>query len=169
MARRSSTCCWEMSVPGFVEYETAGAYYEPRTLTINPEYAHAHVGRADTVFQASRGTCTPDTADAGGLESAAARFDEALQAAFRPALSDIEPKVAFGLGRVHLCQMLAGLPEQPDSADFQAVVEEFEAVVEEYEAGNDRLDEAGDGVARQPGFGLYLVCRWPRRSASVCR
>jgi tetratricopeptide (TPR) repeat protein len=122
------------------EYQTAGEYYQ-RALTINPDYARAHVGRADTVFQASRGSCTPGTADVGGLENAAARFDEALQAAFRPALSDIRPKVAFGLGRVHLCQMLAGLPEQPDAADFQEVVDDFEAVVEEYEAGNDRLDE----------------------------
>ena len=149
------------------DYETAGEYYE-RALNINPEYARAHVGRADTIFQESRGTCSPDTAEAAGLEAASAKFDEALQAAFQPALSDIEPKVSFGLGRVHLCQMLAGVPEQPAADDFQAVVAEFQFVIEEFEAGNDRLDELATGL-RQPGVGLHLVRRWPRGSASGCR
>ena len=117
------------------DYDVAESYYAD-ALAINPNYSRAHIGVADIAFQRGRkGFCPPGDIDMAAMTDAIAGFERARQSTFQPPLADIEAKVSFGLGRVYLCQLLAGFPV---SGDVEA---QFRRVVEEFESGNHRLVE----------------------------
>jgi tetratricopeptide (TPR) repeat protein len=75
-----------------------------RALGLNPEYARAMVGLAKVQFHGGSGQGTCRQVDARGLDLAEAGYRRALTARSRPALSDIDAKAAFGLGRVDFCR-----------------------------------------------------------------
>lgn len=114
------------------EYAEAALSYE-EALRVRPDYARALVGKAEITFQQSRGDCST-TFSESGLADSADEFKVALDAEFQPPLADIDMKVAYGLGRVYLCQHIAGLASQDPVAEFSTVIAAAES-------GNDRLDE----------------------------
>lgn len=118
------------------DVDEAERYYA-KALGENPEYSRARIGRADVLFQKARDGCQlvdGGGVDVEGLKNAVLAFHEALDADFRPALADVEAKIAFGLGRVYACQAIAGV----EAGDGET---EFNRIIAEYEAGNDRLRE----------------------------
>jgi hypothetical protein len=105
-----------------------------RALAADPEYARGRLGAAEVITLMNwRAGCRPGIADPAVLEEAARGYTSALQAAHQPAV-DLRPKVAYGLGRVYLCQSLAGTAERRADAEQQ-----FRAVIAEYQRGTGRL------------------------------
>jgi tetratricopeptide (TPR) repeat protein len=119
-------------------------------LRINREYARAQVGLAEIRFhQASGGGgCEQRLVDPAGLQQAAAAFQQAQVARERPALSDIDVKIAFGQGRLYSCLSQAGLADRWRDAEAR-----FLSVVAAYRGGNQRVRQ----LAAESYAGLGLV------------
>jgi tetratricopeptide (TPR) repeat protein len=107
-----------------------------RALELNPAYARGHLGAAEVAFLRSKGDCQQGHADETSLMEAEAHYRESLTAGIRPALSSIDAKAAFGLGRVHLCLSQALLADRWTDA-----VSEFQKVAAEFERGNSSIKE----------------------------
>jgi tetratricopeptide (TPR) repeat protein len=124
------------------DLDKAAAAYD-QALALNPEYARARLGRAEVLLHKARGTCEAGHVDAAGLAAALDAFHGAETAKVQPALSDIPTKVAFGEGRVHLCQSQALVGDHWADAE-----REFQQVVAEFLNGNRRVTElAGEAYA----------------------
>ena len=136
---------WTASIAG--DYETAGAHFA-EALRLNPDYSRAHYGAADIAFHLGRnGDCPEGDIDIEAMARSIAAFERARTSSFRPPLADVEAQVDFGLGRVYLCQFMAGMAV---SGDVEAP---FRQVIDEFEDGNTRLTElASESWAN---LGLY--------------
>jgi len=120
-----------------------------RALKLNPEYARARLGDAEVLYQKSRGSCSPGhVSDAAGLQEAERLYLSAGQARFQPALSDIQTKTAYGLGRLYACLSQAEVADRWDAAEHQ-----FKQVIADFDGGNARVKE----LAAEAHAGLGLV------------
>jgi tetratricopeptide (TPR) repeat protein len=88
-----------------------------RALELEPEYARARLGAAEVLFQRARATCERGVSDIEGLQSAVRAYQHALEAEFRPARSQIEVRIAFGLGRAYWCLSRADDRSYAESAE----------------------------------------------------
>ena len=80
------------------------------------------------------GECLPGSVDADGLRQSEETYLGALSAEDQPAVSNVEAKVAWGLGRVYLCMSRSGVEDRwEDSGD------EFATVTTLFEAGDLEL------------------------------
>jgi tetratricopeptide (TPR) repeat protein len=120
------------------------------SLRLNSEYARAQVGLAEIRFHlaSGRGHCERPLVDATGLQQAAAALQRARAAKVRPALSDIDVKIAFGLGRAYACISHAELADRWAEAEAS-----FRSVVDAYRGGNTRVKQ----LAAESHAGLGLV------------
>jgi tetratricopeptide (TPR) repeat protein len=117
-------------------------------LDINPEYARARVGLAETMYQRSYNDCTSDAVDAEGVQQALHGYQSALTADDRPARSNIESKVSLGVGRAHLCLSIARVEDSWAKAET-----ELRRVANAYENGNTEIEE----LAAEAYSGLGLM------------
>lgn len=117
------------------DVELAASEYES-ALEINPEFARAQIGLAETVFQRSHKRCERDSIDVAGVRQALDMYRGALDAEDRPARSNVDVKVAFGVGRAHLCLSTARV--ESSWAEARA---ELDSVVDAYDAGNTAVTE----------------------------
>ncbi len=115
------------------EFEVAGAEFG-KALDMNPEYARAHIGRGSVTFQRSHDGCEPEVVDESGLRDAATSYRAALAATDRPAVSNIDAKASFGLGRVYACLSQALIEDR-----WEAAAAAFQRVVDEYRSGNESI------------------------------
>jgi tetratricopeptide (TPR) repeat protein len=117
-------------------------------LRINPEYARARVGLAENVYQRSYNDCRAGAINAEGVQQALRGYRSALTARERPARSNIESKVALGVGRAHLCLSIAGV-----EASWAQAETELRSVANTYDNGNTEIDE----LAAEAYSGLGLL------------
>jgi tetratricopeptide (TPR) repeat protein len=110
-----------------------------RALEVDPEYARAQVGLAETVFQRSHNDCVPGNADANGVRRSLDMYLGALDADHQPVRSHVEEKVALGAGRAYLCLSMAGIDDHWASAR-----EQLSQVVDAFEAGDDISELAAE-------------------------
>lgn len=120
------------------DVEQADEHYTT-ALELNPEFARAILGDAEVDFFRAAiversGDCSPGEVDPRALSESEGRYEDALVAQDRPAISNIDAKAAFGLGRVYLCSTFASIEDR--SLEARASLRE---VIDKYEAGNDDL------------------------------
>jgi hypothetical protein len=96
----------------------AVGYYR-QALRIDAEYARAWYGIAETRFLQIDLECRPRRTDPRTLAQVERDFRHAQEAADRPALANIDAKVAFGLGRTYVCMTLAGIADRRTPAESQ--------------------------------------------------
>ncbi|HRQ42565.1 MAG TPA: hypothetical protein PLD25_32010 [Chloroflexota bacterium] len=118
------------------------SYYD-RALQIDKQYARALVGKGSIAYLQAVGD--GNQVDLEGLNQAVIFYLGALTAANKPALSDVDTKVHFGLGQSYL---ILSLVEKTISVD--QVIAEFEAVIADYGDGKNPYvrDLAGEAHAR---------------------
>jgi tetratricopeptide (TPR) repeat protein len=97
--------------------EAIGHYRQ--ALGVDGEYARAWYGLAETRFLQVDLECRPGRTDPRTLAQVEGDFQRAQKAANRPALANIDAKVAFGLGRTYVCMTLAGIADRRKSAEDQ--------------------------------------------------
>jgi tetratricopeptide (TPR) repeat protein len=99
-------------------FDQAVSYYR-RALRIDGAYARAWYGVAETRFLQVDLECRPRRTDPRLLAQAERDFRRARDAANRPALANIDAKVAFGLGRTYVCMTLAAIADRRAAAEEQ--------------------------------------------------
>jgi tetratricopeptide (TPR) repeat protein len=119
-------------------------------LDINPEYARARVGLAETTYHLSSGGCGAGDIDVEGVQEALRGYQTALRADDRPARSNIESKVALGVGRTYLCLSIAGIEDSWTQAET-----ELHQVANAYENGNTEIEELA--AEAYSGLGLSEI------------
>lgn len=151
------------NVAGKLErYDAARSYYG-QALRIDRQYARGLVGLAETRFHQARGSCERGRVDAAGLNRAVADYRRAGVARDRPALADVDAKVAFGLGRAYVCMSQAGVADHWKDAEQQLA-----AVLGAYKRGNRRVKQlaaeawANLGVVYLPPAGVFDRTRYER-------
>jgi tetratricopeptide (TPR) repeat protein len=107
-----------------------------RALEIDPGFARAQVGMAETTFQRSHNGCAPGITDADGVRRSIDVYLSALEAEHQPVRSNIRAKVALGAGRGWLCLSVAGIEDASARAR-----EHLSQVVAAHEDGADDIDE----------------------------
>ena len=107
-----------------------------QALEIDPSYARAQVGVAETTFQRSHNDCAPGTIDADGVRRSIDLYLDALEAEHQPARSNIPAKVALGAGRGYLCLSVARVEDA-----WAPAREHLSQVVDAHEAGTDDIGE----------------------------
>ena len=107
--------------------DDADSFYM-QALTLDPTYARSHFGRAEVLFQRSKGTaCAGSGAvDLDGLEQAISRFEDVAQLP-APPLSFLDARARLQIGRVHLCLSVNGV----DRLDLAK--EELESVARDFD------------------------------------
>jgi tetratricopeptide (TPR) repeat protein len=142
-------------------YQEATVQYR-KALAVNPEYARAQIGLAEVRFhQASGdGSCARDRVDAAGLADAVVAYQRAKAATDRPALADVDSKIALGLGRTYTCQSQAEVAHHWREAE-----EQFLRVIEVFRAGNQRIRQ----LAAEAWAGLGLVHLPPAEAPDKAR
>ena len=121
----------------------AETYYQ-KALEIDDEYARGYVGLANVAYLRFLAD-----GDAENLFAAQSAYERALVAKDKPALSDVETKVHFGLGQVYVAQNLRlGEPVDCQDSDTPVMVE-LQRVIDDYGNGaNPRVREmAGEAHA----------------------
>ena len=118
-------------------YGKAAEWYS-KALQLNPQYARAQIGLAEVRYHQASGetvdrTCRPDGVDANRLAGAVSDYERAKTMTDRPALAQVDAKIALGLGRTYLCLGLAGLGHRRDAED------QLRAVIEAYDRGNGEI------------------------------
>ncbi|MBW7959415.1 MAG: helix-turn-helix domain-containing protein [Candidatus Promineofilum sp.] len=129
-------------------YDLAETAYQ-KALAVNPDYSRAYAGLASVYY--IRGLQPADESDnlaaidVDLINQSIASYKQAATASVRPALSDIDVKVHFGLGQAYLALHL-----QDANKPIAPAVQEFEAVIEGYGDGeNQRVRElAAEAHAR---------------------
>jgi tetratricopeptide (TPR) repeat protein len=99
-------------------FDQAVGYYR-QALQIDGEYARAWYGVAETRFLQAGLECRPRRTDSRLLAQVEQDFRQAQDATNRPALANIDAKVAFGLGRTYVCMTLAGIADRRTPAEEQ--------------------------------------------------
>jgi len=99
-----------------------------QALNLDPTYARSRFGRAEVLFQRSKGAaCAGDGApDLEGLEEAISRFEEVAQLP-APPLSFLDARARLQIGRINLCLSSNGVDRLDVArAELEAVVRDFE-------------------------------------------
>ena len=91
-------------------------------LRIDPQYARAQLGLAETAFLRAQRGCRLGRADPAGLEEAVELFTAAGRLANQPHTADVGTKVAFGLGRAYVCLTSAGVDREQQARQALAAV-----------------------------------------------
>ena len=101
------------------------AYHDTflRAVEQNPQFARAHVGVAESIFQSSQNGCG-DQVDQSGVESAISTIQTAQDPSFELPLTEFQQaNSSLLLGRMRLCLYLAGLEsESAVEAELRAVL-----------------------------------------------
>lgn len=89
--------------------DDADSFYM-RALNLNPMYARSLFGRAEVLFQRSKGAACAGNGDADldGMEEAISQFEEVSELP-APALSFLDARARLQIGRVHLCLSANGV------------------------------------------------------------
>ncbi len=130
------------------DYDLAESAYQ-KALAENPDYSRAYGGLASVYYiralQPAEGANDLAAIDIALITQSIATYEQAAAAPVRPALSDIETKVTFGLGQAYLALHL-----QDDGRPLAPAVQAFEDVIAEYGDGeNERVRElAAESHAR---------------------
>jgi tetratricopeptide (TPR) repeat protein len=129
-------------------HQLAERWYK-RSLELDEEYARARIGLAEVHYHlaSGQGTCVRRQADVPGLNQAAAEFEQSRRAGNRPELSDIDTKIALGLGRTWVCLSRAGLVDR-----WAAAREQLAVVLKDLAAGNERVRELAARAHAQLGM-----------------
>jgi tetratricopeptide (TPR) repeat protein len=122
------------NVAGKLQNSVGAEAHYARALTLNPEYARARLGLAEVMYHRTRGSCESGQVDQAGLRATLDAYRHALEARDRPALSEIETKASFGMGRTFLCLSQARVANHWADAE-----REFNSVIARYEANNPGL------------------------------
>ena len=99
----------------FVE---AMGYYK-RVLKTDGESARAWYGIAEAEFLQVGIECRSNLVDRRLLAKVVRDLRQGQRAAHRPALANLDAKIAFGLGRTYVCMTLAGIADQRAEAQEQ--------------------------------------------------
>jgi tetratricopeptide (TPR) repeat protein len=107
-------------------HEAIGHYRQ--ALRIDEGYARAYYGIAETRFLQVDLACRPGHTNRQQLEQVVRDLEHAQQASNRPALANIDTKIAFGLGRTYVCMSRAGIADRRTQAEHQlgAVIQAFQ-------------------------------------------
>jgi tetratricopeptide (TPR) repeat protein len=102
--------------------------YYRQALRIDGQYARAYYGIAETRFLQVDLSCRPRRTDREQLEQVVRDLKRAQVATNRPALANIDAKIAFGLGRAYVCMTLAGVANRQTAAEheLEAVLKAFQ-------------------------------------------
>jgi tetratricopeptide (TPR) repeat protein len=108
-------------------FNQAVGYYR-QALRIDGQYARAYYGIAETRFLQVDLSCRPRRTDREQLEQVVRDLKRAQVATNRPALANIDAKIAFGLGRAYVCMTLAGVANRQTAAEheLEAVLKAFQ-------------------------------------------
>jgi hypothetical protein len=108
-------------------FNQAVGYYR-QALRIDGQYARAYYGIAETRFLQIDLSCRPRRTDRQQLEQVVRDLKRAQVATNRPALANIDAKIAFGLGRAYVCMSLAGVADRRTAAEheLEAVIKAFQ-------------------------------------------
>ena len=107
--------------------DDADSFYM-QALNLNPTYARSHFGRAEVLFQRSKGAaCAGSGApDLDDLEEAISRF-EAVERLPAPPLSFLDARARLQIGRIHFCLSVNGGQRLDEArAELESVVLDFE-------------------------------------------
>jgi tetratricopeptide (TPR) repeat protein len=99
-------------------FDQAVGYYR-QALRIDREYARAYYGIAESRFLQIDLSCRPMRTDRQQLEQVVRDLERARAATNRPALANIDAKIAFGLGRAYVCMTLAGVADRRAAAEHE--------------------------------------------------
>lgn len=113
----------------------ADSWYD-KALELNPQFARAHLGRAEDAFQHAKGTCERGGVDARGLMAARDAYQGTLAAADQPASANVSSKAHLGIARVDVCISQAELEDRWDEAASEATI-----VIAAFDAGDESLRE----------------------------
>jgi len=100
--------------------EAIGYYQE--ALSINRQSARAWYGIAEARFLQVGISCQPNRINRRLLAQVIGDLQQAQQATYRPALANLDTKIAFGLGRTHVCMTLAGVTDRRAEAQHQLAI-----------------------------------------------
>jgi len=145
------------------EFDAAGTEYQ-RALDLNPDYARAHIGLGSVIFQTAHHGCEAETVDEFGIRDAAASYRAALEAEDQPAVSNIDAKASFGLGRVYAC-----LSQALAEARWEEAAAEFQRVVDEYRGGNESIRDLAVQSYAMLGFVSMPAEHDPDPGPALCR
>lgn len=132
----------------------AGVNYQRALELSDHAFARAHVGMGENVRALSGCGAEADPAaiNVAVLDEAYHWYVSAESAAFRPAVSQIDAKAAYGKGRIHVCRSLTGADE------WGRAEEEYRKVVSEYAPpGSDEMNTGVQRLAAEAHMGLGLV------------
>lgn len=137
----------------------AKEYYK-NALDLDPEYARLYVGLGSAsyieAFEPFEKSNDPKQIDVDLVNDAISKYLYALQATNKPALSDIESKVHFGLGQSYLLREFSR-----HNPNFDLAISEFQAVIEEYDGGvNPRIIELAAEAHARLGLIYDLVGKY---------
>jgi tetratricopeptide (TPR) repeat protein len=106
--------------PGTVRrsFTQAVGYYQ-KALRIDPQYARAWYGIAETRFLQVGLSCQPDRTNRPLLAQVVRDLQQGQGATHRPTLANLDAKIAFGLGRAQVCMTLAGVADRRAQAQEQ--------------------------------------------------
>lgn len=119
--------------------DDADSFYM-QALSLDPTYARSHFGRAEVLFQRSKGAaCAGSGAtDLEGLEQAVSRFEEVAQLP-APPLSFLDARARLEIGRIRLCLSESGVEESDAARDqSDAARDQLESIIRDFD-GEPRL------------------------------
>ena len=99
-------------------FAEAIGYYQ-KALSINEQSARAWYGIAEARFLQVGIACQPNRINRRLLAQVIGDLQRAQQATHRPALANLDTKIAFGLGRTYVCMTLAGVTDRRAEAQRQ--------------------------------------------------
>jgi tetratricopeptide (TPR) repeat protein len=102
-------------------FAEAVGYYQ-RALSIDRQYARAWYGIAETRFLQVGLTCQPERTNRQLLTQVVRDLQLGQRASHRPALANLDAKIAFGLGRAYVCMTLAGIADRRAEARDQLAI-----------------------------------------------
>ena len=123
--------------------------YFLKALQVDPEYARAYAGLGSVYYimalQPSQASGDPADADQDLLNQSIQYYQQALAAAHKPPLADIETKAHLGLGQNHTVMLFSS-----ENPDFETAIAELSKVIEDHAGGeNPRVKElAAEAHAR---------------------
>lgn len=149
------------------DYDAAASAYE-RALELNGGYARALVGQAEIEFFRAAvveraGNCEAGEVDETGIRSSERIYRTALAAPDQPAVSNIDAKVAFGLGRVYSCMSQALIEDR-----WADAVSEFDSVIASYNGGREDLRDLAAESWAGKGLASFPFVDQPNRGEAFC-
>lgn len=99
-------------------FAAAVSYYQ-RALAIDHQYARAYYGIAETKFLQVDLRCSREHTSRQQLQQVVDDFQAASRATNKPILTNINAKIAFGLGRAYVCMTVASVADRRGQAEQQ--------------------------------------------------